>query len=75
MRKKVKRERLNGEMSERSNNNYVPKFVGHYDHWAKLIENIFCSKGYWNIVDHGVIVNIAGERRFFSSMVAEKGIT
>lgn len=50
---------------------YVPKFVGHYDHWAELMENLLRSKEYWNVVDSGVVVNVAREVRSFSSVVAE----
>ena len=32
----------------------IPKFDGHYDHWAKLMENFLCSKQYWNLVEHGI---------------------
>lgn len=51
---------------------YVPKFVGHYDHWAELMENLLRSKEYWNVVDRGVMVDVAGEVRSFSSVVAER---
>ena len=32
----------------------IPKFDGHYDHWAKLIENFLQSKEYWHLVEHGI---------------------
>ena len=32
----------------------VPKFDGHYDHWAMLMENFLRSKEYWIIVETGV---------------------
>ena len=48
-------------MIEGSINGYVPKFVGHYDHWAELMENLLRSKKYWNVVDRGIMVDVAGE--------------
>jgi len=27
----------------------VPRFDGHYDHWAMLIENFLYSKEYWGL--------------------------
>ena len=59
-------------MTEGSNNNYVPKFVGHYDHWVELMENLLRSKEYWNVVDHGIMVDVVREARFFSSVVIER---
>jgi hypothetical protein len=32
----------------------IPKFDGHYDHWAMLMENLLQSKEYWTIVETGV---------------------
>lgn len=32
----------------------VPKFDGHYDHWAMLMENFLRSKEYWGLVENGV---------------------
>jgi len=36
---------------ESNNNSFVqaaiPKFDGHYDHWAMLMENFLRSKEYW----------------------------
>ena len=32
----------------------VPKFDGHYDHWAMLMENFLCSKEYWGLVENGI---------------------
>jgi hypothetical protein len=58
-------------MTEGSSNNYVPKFVGHYDHWAELMENLLRSKEYWNVVDRGIMVDVTGEARSFSSVVSE----
>lgn len=34
----------------------MPKFDGHYKHWAKLMENFLHSKEYWHLVEHGIIV-------------------
>ncbi|XP_073263189.1 uncharacterized protein [Populus alba] len=58
-------------MTEGSSNGYVPKFVGHYDHWAELMENLFCSKKYWNVVDRGIMVDFTGEAPSFSLVVSE----
>jgi len=33
----------------------IPKFDGHYDHWAKLMENFLHSKQYWQLVEHGIL--------------------
>lgn len=39
------------------NGNYaqasIPKFDGHYDHWAILMENLLRSKEYWGVVEDG----------------------
>ena len=32
----------------------VPKFDGHYDHWAMLMENFLRSKEYWGLVESGI---------------------
>jgi len=32
----------------------VPKFDGHYDHWAMLMENFLRSKEYWGVVENEV---------------------
>ncbi|XP_057425712.1 uncharacterized protein LOC130719086 [Lotus japonicus] len=32
----------------------VPKFDGHYDHWALLMENLLRSKEYWSLVEDGI---------------------
>jgi hypothetical protein len=37
----------------------IPKFDGHYDHWAMLMENLLRSKEYWVIVEQGVPVQPA----------------
>lgn len=33
----------------------IPKFDGHYDHWAKLMENFLRSKEFWHLVEHGIV--------------------
>ena len=32
----------------------IPRFDGHYDHWAMLMENFLRSKEYWNLIEHGI---------------------
>jgi len=32
----------------------IPKFDGHYDHWAMLMGNLLRSKKYWQLVWNGV---------------------
>ncbi|XP_074378274.1 uncharacterized protein LOC141719795 [Apium graveolens] len=32
----------------------IPKFDGHYDHWAMLMENFLRSKEYWDLVEMGI---------------------
>jgi type I site-specific restriction endonuclease len=43
-----------------SENNFghpaIPKFDGHFDHWAMLMENLLRSKEYWSIVEGGIPV-------------------
>ena len=47
-------------MAESNSSKYVqpaiPRFDGHYDHWAKLMENFLRSKEYWHLVEHGILV-------------------
>lgn len=31
----------------------IPRFNGHYDHWAMLMKNFFRSKEYWSLVESG----------------------
>lgn len=31
----------------------IPRFNGHYDHWAMLMENLLRSKGFWKLVQTG----------------------
>ncbi|KAL4378121.1 hypothetical protein GQ457_02G036680 [Hibiscus cannabinus] len=38
----------------------IPKFDGHYDHWAMLMENFLRSKEYWNLVENGISVAPVG---------------
>lgn len=33
----------------------IPRFNGHYDHWAMLMENFLRSKEYWSVLENGVI--------------------
>ncbi|XP_075481356.1 uncharacterized protein LOC142522083 [Primulina tabacum] len=32
----------------------IPKFDGHYDHWAMLMENFLRSKEYWGLVENEI---------------------
>ena len=32
----------------------IPKFDGHYDHWAMLMENFLRSKEYWDLIENGI---------------------
>ncbi|CAM8958077.1 unnamed protein product [Rhodiola kirilowii] len=32
----------------------IPKFNGHYDHWARLMENFIRSKEYWDLIEVGI---------------------
>ena len=32
----------------------IPKFDGHYDQWAMLMENFLLSKEYWGLVQNGI---------------------
>ncbi|KAL4325347.1 hypothetical protein GQ457_11G023670 [Hibiscus cannabinus] len=38
----------------------IPKFDGHYDHCAMLMENFLRSKEYWNLVENGISVALVG---------------
>jgi hypothetical protein len=33
----------------------IPKFDGHYDHWAMLMENFLRSKEYWGLIENGIL--------------------
>lgn len=37
----------------------IPKFDGHYDHWAMLMENFLHSKEYWDLIENGISVVVA----------------
>lgn len=47
-------------MAESNSNGFVqpaiPKFEGHYDHWAMLMENFLRSKEYWDLIENGISV-------------------
>lgn len=51
-------------MAEGSNGKYanpgIPMFDGHYEHWAKLMENFLRSKEYWNLVQNGILTVAEG---------------
>lgn len=32
----------------------IPRFDGHYDHWAMLMENLLRSKEHWGLIENGV---------------------
>ncbi|GAU31045.1 hypothetical protein TSUD_214810 [Trifolium subterraneum] len=34
----------------------IPKFDGHYDHWAMLMENLLRSKEFWSLIENSVTV-------------------
>ena len=38
----------------------VPKFDGHYDYWAMLMENFLRSKEYWGLVENGILATAEG---------------
>lgn len=38
----------------------IPKFDGHYAHWAMLMENFLRSKEYWQLVETGITVPESG---------------
>ena len=38
----------------------IPKFDGHYDHWALLIENFLRSEEYWGLVENGIPESVEG---------------
>jgi hypothetical protein len=49
-------------MAESSNfmQTSIPRFDGHYDHWAMLMENLLRSKEYLTLIENGVITAPAG---------------
>jgi hypothetical protein len=38
----------------------IPKFDGHYDHWAMVMENSLRSKEYWSLVENGIPTAVGG---------------
>ena len=34
----------------------IPRFNGHYDHWAMLMENFLRSKEYWDLIENVILV-------------------
>ncbi|GAU35792.1 hypothetical protein TSUD_56690 [Trifolium subterraneum] len=38
----------------------IPRFDGHYDHWAMLMENLLRSKEYWSLIEEGIVTAPAG---------------
>lgn len=34
----------------------IPRFNGHYDHWAMLMENFLRSKEYWDLIENGILM-------------------
>ena len=38
----------------------IPKFDGHYDHWAMLMENFLRSKEYRGLVENGILAATKG---------------
>jgi hypothetical protein len=36
----------------------IPKFDGHYDHWAMLMENFLHSKEYWDLIENGMSMEV-----------------
>jgi len=36
----------------------IPKFDGHYDHWAMLMENFLRSKEYWDLIENGMSMEV-----------------
>ena len=38
----------------------IPRFDGHYDHWAMLIENFLRSKEYWELIENGIPAPVDG---------------
>jgi len=45
-------------MATENNNSFVqlaiPRFDGHYNHWAMLMENFLRSKEYWESIENGI---------------------
>ncbi|GAA0162207.1 hypothetical protein LIER_18349 [Lithospermum erythrorhizon] len=38
-------------MAEDKTLTIVPHFVGHYDHWSEMMENLLRARGLWNVVE------------------------
>ncbi|KAK7368917.1 hypothetical protein VNO80_10950 [Phaseolus coccineus] len=38
----------------------IPRFDGHYDHWAMLMENFLRSKEYWGLIENGIPATAEG---------------
>ena len=38
----------------------IPRFDGHYDHWAMLMENLLRSKDYWSLIESGIPASTPG---------------
>jgi len=38
----------------------IPRFDGHYDHWAMLMENFLRFKEYWSLIEIGIPTNTTG---------------
>ena len=53
------RVRKSSTMAESNSSGFVqpaiPKFDGHYDHWAMLMENFLRSKEYWDLIENGIL--------------------
>ena len=51
-------------MATENNNSFVqpaiPRFNGHYDHWAMLMENFLRSKEYWELIENGIPTTVDG---------------
>jgi hypothetical protein len=51
-------------MATENNNSFVqlaiPRFDGHYDHWAMLMENFLRSKEYWESIENGIPATVDG---------------
>ncbi|CAL8083280.1 unnamed protein product [Prunus armeniaca] len=56
------RVRESSRMAESNSSGFVqsaiPKFDGHCDHWAMLMENFLHSKEYWDLVENGISVMV-----------------
>lgn len=55
----------------------IPRFDGHYDHWAMVMENFLRSKEFWGLIEHGIPEETQGvvqasDSRTFSAVVIER---